>query len=133
VGDPSESSLGANYPGDAYVDWISMDGYNWGGNPGHVWQTLQQVFKQTYTALTALSGKPLMISEIGSAEQGGSKASWITSGLLTTIPQQFPKIRAVLWYDAPGGVEDWRVNSSSSSLAAFQQVAASATYHAPMP
>src|SRR5690242_6507456 len=32
------------YPGDAYVDWTGVDGYNWGTTNGG-WQSFQQVFR----------------------------------------------------------------------------------------
>ncbi len=68
-----------------------------------------------------------MLAEVSSAEQGGSKADWITQGMLNTIPQAFPRIHAVVWFD--WNLEyDWRVNSSSSSLAAFRAVVASPLY-----
>jgi beta-mannanase len=122
-----------DYPGDSYVDWVSMDGYNWGGTPGHAWQSLYSIFAQSYAEITSLTSKPLMISETASEEAGGSKASWITTSFLTTIPQSFPRIKGVLWFDSIDGTHDWRVNSSYTSLSAFQQVAASPTYHGTLP
>jgi beta-mannanase len=120
------------YPGDNYVDWVSLDGYNWGSNPGYAWQSFYDVFNTSYQQITALTSKPLMITETASAEQGGSKASWITQGLLTTLPQSFPRIKAVMWFDWSMQC-DWLVDSSASSLAAFQSVVASPEYQAPMP
>ena len=120
------------YPGDAYVDWIALDGYNWGGNPGHTWQSFSSVFSTSYQEITALTSKPLIITETSSAEEGGSKASWITQGLLTTVPQSFPRLKALMWFDWTME-HDWRVNSSTTSLAAFQSVVASPEYQASMP
>ncbi len=115
------------YPGDGYVDWVALDGYNWGGNPGHTWQSLHDVFSASYQEVTALTSKPVMIAETGSAEEGGNKADWISQGLLNTMPQSFPRIQAVLWFD--WNLEhDWRVNSSPASLAAFRSIASSPLY-----
>ncbi len=119
------------YPGDNYVDWVALDGYNWGGNPGHTWQSFSSVFGTSYQQITAVTSKPLMITETGSAEEGGSKADWITQGLLTTMPQSFPRIKALMWFDW-AMEHDWRVNSSSASLAAFKSVVASPTYSGSM-
>jgi len=47
------------YPGDAYVDWTGVDGYNWGTTNGG-WQTFQQVFREIYPLLAARK-KPIMI------------------------------------------------------------------------
>jgi hypothetical protein len=127
VDDPGTTSFAEDYPGDAYVDWVALDGYNWGDDQGHAWQSLGQVFESSYNEVTALTNKPLMLGEVGSAEQGGDKANWIRQGFLTTIPTRFPLIKAVVVFDA-AQERDWRVNSSPDSLAAFRQVVASSLY-----
>ena len=63
----------AYYPGDDYVDWTGVDGYNWGGGD---WQSFQQVFQDIYPLLAAKK-KPIIIGEMASSEQGGDKAAWI--------------------------------------------------------
>ncbi len=123
----------AVYPGDAYVDWVGFDGYNWGHyDQWHWWTSLHDVFALSYADLTALTSKPIMIGETASTEIGGDKAAWITEGFLNDIPAYFPRVRAVIWFDEDKEV-DWRVNSSQSSLAAFQQVAASPLYQGQLP
>lgn len=117
------------FPGDAYVDWVALDGYNnvaWGG-----WQSFAQIFSGSYQRLTALSPKPVMIAETASAEQGGSKANWITDAFAGQIPHNFPRIRAVVWFNedqrATIGV-DWRIESSARARRAFAQAIASPVY-----
>jgi hypothetical protein len=116
------------YPGDAYVDWIALDGYNWGpSDQWHSWTSLYDIFSASYAQLTAMSTKPMMIGEISSTEQGGNKGAWITQGLLNDLPAHFPRIHAVVWFNE-AKEWDWRANSSPQALAAFQQVAASPVY-----
>lgn len=116
------------YPGDAYVHWVGMDGYNWGTSQSwSTWTDLATVFGTTYSGLTKLTGKPIMIAETASTELGGSKAPWITQGLLNDVPSRFPRVRAVVWFDE-NKETDWRVNSSAAALAAYTSVAKSATY-----
>ncbi|MHB8599701.1 MAG: glycoside hydrolase family 26 protein [Ktedonobacteraceae bacterium] len=115
----SSTSLSELYPGTSYVDWIGMDGYNWSSIQGHHWQTFSQVFQATYNDIMHMStGKPLMISEMASAEIGGNKASWITDALATQIPRVFPAIKAVIWFNE-NKETDWRVESSRTAQAAF--------------
>ncbi len=122
---PSATPIAQDYPGDAYVDWVAMDGYNFGSTvPNGQWLSLAQVFLPTYQDISRLTSKPLMISELSSAEQGGDKAAWITDGLLSALPSLLPRVRAVLWFDAVDGY-DWRVDTSTASLTAFRQVVAS--------
>ncbi len=121
------------YPGDAYVDWIGLDGYNRGTSaPGSSWRPLRDVFLASHDALAALTSRPMMIAEVSSAEQGGDKAAWIRTGLLTDLAVALPRVRAVVWFDELKEA-DWRVNSSAASLAAFSEVAASPLFAGHLP
>lgn len=123
------------FPGNEWVDDVGLDGYNWGSafeSSGHSWLSLGDTFKSSYATLTQLSSKPVMITETASAEIGGSKATWIEKGFLNEIPQLFPRVSAVVWFDV-NKEADWRVNSSQSSLEAFRKIAASSLYGGPNP
>ncbi len=117
------------YPGDNYVSWVSLDGYN----RGRPWQSFTSVFAQAYREITAVSTRPVMIAEVGSVENptdDTAKAGWITSAFEQEIPQDFPRIRAVLYFDAPGRGFSYPLDSSPQALAAFAGVAASPLYQA---
>ena len=86
--------------------------------------------RSSYRSLAQLSTKPVILAETSSSEIGGDKAAWIRQGFLKTIPQQFPRVRAVLWFDRDME-QDWRVNSSSSALQAFRDVASSSAVRWP--
>jgi hypothetical protein len=122
--DPSGSlqSLSSLYPGDEYVDWTALDGYNWGTNPAAPkgWRSFDQLFRATYeTIVTQVApSKPMMIPEVGSSEYGGSKASWIRD-MLAKIPASYPKIRALLWFDKFDSNMDWPIETSADSASAF--------------
>lgn len=117
------------YPGDAYVDWTCLDGYN-GDNP---WSSFAQLFTSSYGAVTGTIAptKPMIIGETASTESGGSKPDWITA-MLSSLPTSFPMIRGFLWFDkiesGPGGHTDWPLDSTSSSLAAFANGIQSSSY-----
>lgn len=117
------------FPGEEWVDYAGLDGYNWGtaGVGDYGWHSLREVFGHSYDELTQLSRKPVILAETASGEQGGSKAEWIREGFLKTIPDDFPKVVAVVWFNTDKE-EDWRVNSSESSLKAFREVVASPLY-----
>jgi Glycosyl hydrolase family 26 len=119
----------AYFPGEEWVDYTGLDGYNWGtaGVGVNRWQTLSQVFSSSYRELTELSAKPVILTEVSSSEVGGDKAAWIREGFLKTIPQEFPRVNAVVWFDRDQE-EDWRIDSSSSSLAAYREVVGSSLY-----
>lgn len=107
------------YPGDAYVDWTGVDGYNWGTKNGG-WQTFQQVFQEIYPLLAAKK-KPIMIGEMSSAQVGGDKAKWIDE-IIPTLRDRFRLIKCVVWFDI-NKEADWRISSSPESEAAFVRMA----------
>ena len=55
-----------------------------------------------------------MIAETGSAEQGGSKAIWITD--LFELLQHYPEVKAVVWFNYNKGGTDWQITSSKTSV-----------------
>lgn len=114
------------YPGDDYVDWIGMSGFNWGTSPQPWgvagWQTFTEIFTPTYERLTAISDKPIIVTEVASSEDGGDKSAWISQSLLTELPENFPAIDAVIWFNLLKET-DWRIDSSPESLRAFIAVA----------
>lgn len=107
------------YPGDAWTDWVALDGYNYSSVDGVPWMSFQQVFGTSYADITKLTTKPLMIAETASTESGGDKAAWITQALTVTIPTLMPRIRALVWFDRVKEA-NWTVNSSATSASAFR-------------
>jgi hypothetical protein len=118
----------ADYPGDSSVDWIGIDGYNVGTSSGFAgWLSLSKEIATTYSTLSGLTTRPMMIAETASTESGGNKAGWITQAFLNDIPTLYPRIHAVVWFDR-NKETDWRVNSSAASLSAWRSVVASPLY-----
>jgi beta-mannanase len=131
-----EYPLADLYPGSSYVDWVAMDGYNWGMDP-HLgqpaWQSFGDIFGATYGQITKLApGKPMLIAETASTENGGNKAQWILKTFLNDVPK-YPAIRGVIWFNQADGPSNFRINSSASSLAAFKQVFNSAAWRGRLP
>ncbi len=109
------------YPGDAYVDWTGVDGYNWGtSQPGFAWQSFHDVFVDIYAKLAAV-GKPILIGEMASDEVGGDKAQWI-DGIIPALRTDFPLIKAFVWFDIDKE-RHWQINSSPAALAAYGRMA----------
>ena len=110
------------FPGDDYVDFVGASGFNWGDTPQPWgvagWESFTDIFQQTYAELQALSDRPVIITETASAELGGDKAAWITSAFLAELPERFPAISAVVWFNVLKET-DWRIDSSVESLRAF--------------
>ena len=136
---PGATALEAMFPGDGYVDWVALDGYNWGMTNGYTpWRSFTQVFASTYGRVNRLTQKPLMIAEVGSVEAGAppgqSKAGWILTMLTRELPALFPRVRAIIWFDQNnGGGQDFRIGSSPASANAFRSGIQSETYASSFP
>jgi hypothetical protein len=120
---------GKLFPGRAYVDWTCLDGYNQNGT-----QTFSWLFRSSYARLLRLAPrKRVMIGETSSVESG-NKAAWITDALSNQLPNHFPRVKAVIWFNfriyEQGKWWEWPIESSSGAQAAFRTAIASA-YYAP--
>ena len=115
---PGEPGLAGCFPGDRFVDLVGMDGYNagtaadWGG-----WLSFTDIFGDLYRRLRRLSTRPVIVCETGCAEQGGNKARWISRAFLEELPQRFPAVTAVVWFNEHREA-NWRLDSSPASLEA---------------
>lgn len=106
------------YPGDAYVDWVCIDGYN---RDATKWRSFTTLFSAIYT--TYAGRKPIMIGETSSVEGGaGQKAKWINDAA-TAMQRRFPSVAAFVWFDTQKNGLDLRIDSSASSLEAFRSLA----------
>jgi hypothetical protein len=123
--------LAGLYPGDAYVDWTGLDGYNWGTNPARPdkWRSFDSLYASTYKLITETiaPSKPMIISEVGSTEYGGSKAAWITD-MLAKLPTNYPKVKGLLWFEKYDDGMDWPLVTSSAATGAFASGIGSSAY-----
>lgn len=109
---PANARL-AYYPGDNYVDYVGVDGFNF-GNP---WQSFSQVFDGALADVSSL-GKPVIIFSMA-CQDGSQKAKWIQDALSVQIPSR-QSIIGWIWFNE-NKERDWRVWSDAASLKAFQE------------
>lgn len=119
---PASNEIRDYYPGDKYVDWVGMSGYNLQR------ELPSRLFDGMYATYSAK--KPIMITEVGAVDRGGrTKADWITA--FADWVGQRPGVGAVTWFDTdthPGYAEKWRIDTDHASLAAFKTMATSARF-----
>jgi beta-mannanase len=115
------ASFTGAYPGDSYVDYVGVDGYNWGTTQswGSTWQTFDQIFAPSYQSLTQISSRPVLIPEWASTEIGGNKAAWITNAFQQLSSSKYSRVVGAYWFNM-NKETDWRINSSSPSLTAYK-------------
>ncbi len=90
----------------------------------------------SYQEITGIApNKPLMIGETASLEAGDAgvkKAAWIQDAFVSQLPTNFPKIKAIVWFNWDDGVPAYTfpIESSSAATSAFKSSINSGTYAA---
>jgi hypothetical protein len=110
------------YPGDSYVDWTCLDGFNWGSNSFNPqpWRSFDRLFGVSYRELVTKIAprKPVVLAELGAAGPGRAKADWITE-MFEALRTRYRQIRALIWFDQVDRGVQWPIESAPQSLAAF--------------
>jgi hypothetical protein len=110
------------YPGNSYVDWTCMDGFNWAENTTnpHPWRSFSAIFESTYLKLTKriAPGKPIMLAELASTGDPKAKAKWIRN-MFKSLATGFRGIRALIWFNQVDRNVDWPLDTSAPAARAF--------------
>jgi len=110
------------YPGDAYVDMIGVDSYNWyPGRAGDEWRTFQDITQPAYDFSVA-HGRPLMVVEYGVMEDpstAGRKAQWFVDTLATA--KRWPNLIALMYFDRTKKYR-WDTDSSTASANGYRTI-----------
>lgn len=91
------------YPGDAYVDWVAIDGYNWGASQTwSTWKTPAQTYDALLTRVRGLTTRPVALTEFASTSATvtgtsvSAKSAWISDVFAYVTLNQ---IKMVCWFD----------------------------------
>ncbi len=116
----------ALYPGDAYVDWIAWDPYNWGACRNQAWQSFADTVKPFYSWLMSngYGSKPFMLAEYGTAEDPAdpaAKPAWFTGENQSLARGDFPNLKVLSYFDhpAPPASCNWSIDTSPAALASY--------------
>jgi hypothetical protein len=106
------------YPGDQYVDWIGLSGYNWWDGTNR-WDTFTTLYDVVLDDLACHYAKPQIIAEIGTVADKYNpqrKPEWILDAYKQA--RDYPFLRAIVWFDDFAihnpNAEDFRVASTST-------------------
>ena len=102
------------YPGDLYVDWLGVDGYNWGTSQSwSIPQTPNQVFGGMVQRLRNINpNKPISINEVATTTAGSdttSKNLWIKQMFEYTATNN---IKMLSWFNEDKET-DWGIYGGS--------------------
>jgi hypothetical protein len=93
------------FPGRSQVDWLAVDGYNWGSARAWGWQGYADVFAATLHQFAELAPEhPAMIAEAGSAPDP-RKAAWIADVFRRAHADG---VDALVWFEFAKET-DWRL------------------------
>jgi hypothetical protein len=105
------------YPGDAYVNWVGLDGYFYSSH-----DTYASVFDYTVNHIRSFTKVPMLIVETGANPVAGRVRA------INSIFQgvaKMPEIIGLIYFDYDKtSVHNWYINNDPSALAAFKSGAA---------
>jgi hypothetical protein len=102
------------YPGDDYVDWVGVSGYDfYDESPATLFSAVVDAYG---------SRKPIVLSETAAVDLGAhTKARWIKK--LTAWAAKTPSLGAVVWFDTDtqdGTDHNFRPDTDAEALAAYR-------------
>lgn len=110
------------YPGDDYVDWVGVSGYNlYKESPSTLFSPVTKAYG---------SKKPIIFTETAAIDFGsGSKAAWIKK--MHSWVEANKAVGGVVWFDTdtqPGVEHNFRPDTESSALAAYKTMVNSSRF-----
>jgi hypothetical protein len=117
--EPGTGPIGSWWPGAKYVNWVGIDGYYY--QPS---ETFFSIFGKTITQVRALTGLPILLSEVAVGPNAGQARK---------IPDLFSGMRlydtiGLVWFDIAQhqGIyhQDWHIEDSQAAGTAFRRGAA---------
>ena len=112
------------YPGDRYVDWTCLDGFNWGENSSNPlpWGSFSDIFHGSYERLvkTIAPDKPVILAETATSGAGPAKAAWIRD-MFKQLATRFRQVRGLIWFEQADRDLQWPVQSSVQGTRAFSR------------
>jgi len=100
------------YPGDAYVDWVALDAYNFDDST-HKFSWPYYLYSYSLSLIRNFTNKPFFIAEIG-CTQKSYKPNWVSR-----VPAASQRLgaKAVVWFNE-NMKKEWRLDSSAATLSA---------------
>ncbi|MFY1633782.1 glycoside hydrolase family 26 protein [Solwaraspora sp. WMMB335] len=131
------------YPGDAYVDWVGYDPYNfYACNGGKTWKDPHTTVGGFYRWLDEHgigAGKPRMLAEFGTnfdTEDPAAKRRWFEQ--FPAAVKAHPKVKAVVYFNSAGSTTtsatcDMTMNHTPSALTGFTRAGNDLYFNQPVP
>jgi hypothetical protein len=109
------------YPGDSYVDWVAIDGYDFDSA-----SSFSDIFSKIYADVIKSVDKPIYIGEFSTGRLGKAKAAWFKD-MDESLKTKFPGIKGIVFFNVKKE-KDWRLDDSPAALAGVRAVLSSPSY-----
>lgn len=114
----------AFYPGDDWVDWVAIDGYNWGSSQSwSSWKTPAQIFDAMHMRIGVLTtNRPLALTEFASSTSSFGSVSIAAKSQWTMDAMNYAAangIRMVCWFNEDKET-DWAIFGGSRGDGQFK-------------
>ncbi|HEX2090848.1 MAG TPA: DUF4440 domain-containing protein [Longimicrobiaceae bacterium] len=118
---------GHYYPGNEYVDYLGLHGFNGPSVWHQKWQTFEEIFSGTPGDHTLpdmvrrFPDKPIILSELASEPDPAHlrRGGWVRSAYRQMI--EHPRVVGAVWFHARKEA-DWRLNAYAEILQAYREV-----------
>ncbi len=121
---PRLGPLARYYPGDEYVDWTCLDGFNWGKNGVNPrpWTSFDQIFGPSYRAIVdkLAPSKPMLLGEMASGGGARAKATWIDQ-MFEVLRSKYRRIRGLIWFEQVDRDVQWPLETAPGVTEAFSR------------
>jgi beta-mannanase len=128
VGGGNGARILKGYPGDAYVNWVGWDPYNFYRCNGTGWKTFAQKVTPTYNWMKAHGhgNKPFLLSEYGTQyDKSNAARSKAWHSAIPGALKSLPNLKALVRFDANGyfGAKkcNFYIKNGTGSLTSFAQ------------
>jgi hypothetical protein len=105
----------AAYPGDDYVDWIALDGFDFDGNA-----SFADIFSKIYVEVIQKFAKPIYIGEFATGRTGSEKAAWLEE-MHDALASRFPGIKGIVYFSMKKERE-WQLDDSPEAFTGAKEV-----------
>jgi mannan endo-1,4-beta-mannosidase len=111
------------YPGNDYVDWVGLDGYNYAASRSTAWQEFVDIFAYDLDNTMGQYPKKLIICETGCHPEVGDKGAWFWNMRQALAANRFPQVEGVVYYDHNMDGASWAIDAPQWALEAYKDMA----------
>lgn len=118
--DRPTNRIASYWPGEAYVDWVGLSGFNFGDTSEvSSWRSMESVVDDALQELRRYD-LPIVLAETATVHRGGDEGEWISEAFAYLL-EDHPLLDAIVWFEREvEGVRDFRLTSSPAAQEAFQ-------------